>query len=214
MMVESASAQSIPKFSIPEFTVEYKQYNPIVITIKNQLNDSHTDEYGDYTGLHYMVRFKEHSEEEWNYYPVNTSAVYFNRPVYPASNSTYTIISLPLSLFESYKPQPLPSSTTLKFPVIGFQVKALYGSTFVFYDSNKTYYSYIGSDSDVSEWSSAQVISLPENLTATPPPRNPPHAELIDYLLPISVILIVVIVLSVLALRRHRKTFSQNKPKV
>jgi hypothetical protein len=42
--------------------------------------------------------------------------------------------------------------------------------------------------------------------TLTPEDRNSPHLELIDYLLPISIILAVVIVLSVLLYRRHRKT--------
>jgi hypothetical protein len=37
------------------------------------------------------------------------------------------------------------------------------------------------------------------------PPRNPPHAELIDYLLPISVIVTIVIVLFVLLYRTYRK---------
>lgn len=39
-----------------------------------------------------------------------------------------------------------------------------------------------------------------------PTDRNAPHAELIDYLLPISVILVIIIVLSTVILRRHRKT--------
>ena len=49
------------------------------------------------------------------------------------------------------------------------------------------------------------IISTP---TATPylPPRNAPHLELIDYLLPISVIMAIIIVLSLLLYRRHRKT--------
>lgn len=206
------NAQSIPNLSVPEVKVEYKQYNPIILTIKNQLNDSHIDEYGDFVGLHYTVRYKEYSEEEWKYYPVNTSTVYFNQPVYPASNSTCTIINLPLSLFENYKPQPLPNSTVLKFPIIGFQVKALYGSTYVVHDSNKTYYSFIGLDSDVSDWSSILGMSVPENITATEPPRNPSHLELLDYLLPISVILvaITIIIISVLFFRRHRKTANVN----
>ncbi len=42
--------------------------------------------------------------------------------------------------------------------------------------------------------------------TSTLSPRNPPHLELIDYLLPISVVLAVVIALSLLLFTRHRKT--------
>jgi parallel beta-helix repeat protein len=44
--------------------------------------------------------------------------------------------------------------------------------------------------------------------TTTPflPPRNPPHLDPIYYILPISIILAIFIVLSVLLYRRHRKT--------
>ena len=52
--------------------------------------------------------------------------------------------------------------------------------------------------------------------TVTPslPPRNPPHLELMDYLLPVSII--IAIILSAITIfiffRRHRKPISQNKP--
>lgn len=49
--------------------------------------------------------------------------------------------------------------------------------------------------------------------TATPfipTDRNAPHLEPIDYLLPISVVLVFVIVLSVLLFRRHRETANLN----
>jgi hypothetical protein len=49
--------------------------------------------------------------------------------------------------------------------------------------------------------------------TATPTPpqeRNPPHLELIDYLLPLSIIIVIIIV-SVPLFRRHRKTDSLSK---
>jgi hypothetical protein len=39
----------------------------------------------------------------------------------------------------------------------------------------------------------------------TPPPRDPPHLELTDYLLPTSVIAAVIIVLATLIYRRHQK---------
>jgi hypothetical protein len=52
--------------------------------------------------------------------------------------------------------------------------------------------------------------------TATPflPPRNPPHLDPIYYLLPISIILAIIFVLSVLLYRRASKDHPQNKPNV
>jgi hypothetical protein len=50
------------------------------------------------------------------------------------------------------------------------------------------------------------IISTPTATSYMPPiDRNVPHLEPIDYLLPISVVVAVVIVLSVLLLKRHRK---------
>ena len=49
------------------------------------------------------------------------------------------------------------------------------------------------------------TIALTEPIpTPYLPPRNPPHLEPIDYLLPIGVILTIIIVLSVFTYRRHR----------
>jgi hypothetical protein len=57
---------------------------------------------------------------------------------------------------------------------------------------------------------STQITKLPPTITPSAtsfqPPRNAPHLELIDYLLPISVVLAVIVVLSILLFRRHRKT--------
>jgi hypothetical protein len=97
MMVESAFAQSIPKPSVPTFTVQYIVYtsylaststiNPytgqnettsygrqidnqtIEFTIKNQPFTPFTDSSGNYIGLYYNFRFKGHYGDEWTYYP-------------------------------------------------------------------------------------------------------------------------------------------------
>ena len=97
MMVESAFAQSIPKPSIPEFTVQYIVYaynvsptygidqytgknvtiqngyqantRTIVFTIKNQPFTPYTDENGNSIGLYYNFRYKGHFGDTWSYYP-------------------------------------------------------------------------------------------------------------------------------------------------
>jgi len=57
-----------------------------------------------------------------------------------------------------------------------------------------------------------QSSSLSPTSTPTLPPenRNAPHLDPICYLLPVSVVVAVVIVLSVLLLKRHRKTANQD----
>jgi len=97
MIIESASAQSIPTPSVPTFTVQYIVYtsylaptstiNPYTgqnettssggqvdnqtmkFTIKNQPFTPFTDSSGNYIGLYYNFRFKGHYGDEWTYYP-------------------------------------------------------------------------------------------------------------------------------------------------
>ena len=99
LTVKPASAQSIPKPSVPTFTVQYIIYtsylaptstiNPytgqnettsyggqvdnqtIEFTIKNQPFTPFTDSSGNYIGLYYNFRFKGHYGDEWTFYPFN-----------------------------------------------------------------------------------------------------------------------------------------------
>jgi hypothetical protein len=54
--------------------------------------------------------------------------------------------------------------------------------------------------------STVSNVSIHQQDTEYLPPRNPPHLDPIYYLIPVSVIVAVIIVLSVLLFRRHRKT--------
>jgi hypothetical protein len=58
------------------------------------------------------------------------------------------------------------------------------------------------------------TVSIHQEDTDYLPPRNPPHAEPIDYVLPVSVLLatIAIIILSAILYRRRRKPSSQNNP--
>jgi hypothetical protein len=76
IMVESASAQSIPKPSVPEFTLRalssMAPNNSLVqITIKNQAFIPYRDENGHYIDLYYNVSYKPHNDTEWNFYLEN-----------------------------------------------------------------------------------------------------------------------------------------------
>ena len=97
IMVESAFAQSIPKPSVPEFTMKYidnsydvpptyekDQYTgqqvithngyhvddrSLVFTIKSQPFTTYNDSVGNVINLYYNFRFKGVFGDQWNYYP-------------------------------------------------------------------------------------------------------------------------------------------------
>jgi hypothetical protein len=79
------------------------------------------------------------------------------------------------------------------------------------------YFVNINSDTSIppttSNPTTIQSASLSPTSTPTLSPRNPPHLEPIDYLLPVGVILalIVIITISVLLLRRHLKSPKSNQ---
>ena len=58
------------------------------------------------------------------------------------------------------------------------------------------------------------ATSIIATVTPSTPVDNLPNQELTGYLLPIIVVLALIIIMSVLLYRRHRKTISQNKPNV
>jgi hypothetical protein len=99
LAVKPVEAQSIPKPSVPQFTVRYidssydilptygiDQYTgenitvkngehidnrTIEFTVKNQPFTTYTDSSGNYIGLYYNFRYKGHYGTEWSYYPFN-----------------------------------------------------------------------------------------------------------------------------------------------
>jgi len=93
LLVKPASAQSIPKPSVPEFAVKFVG-SMLVITIKNQpftpsmIQDNHTPPYTWTTSLCFDVQTKLHSSENWtDWFPVYDG--------YPPQNSssTFTVLS-------------------------------------------------------------------------------------------------------------------------
>src|ERR1035437_7797083 len=97
IVVRPVFAQSIPKPSLPEFSVKYFIYSSyvpptygidqytgknvtiqngyqvtnrtLVFTIKNQLFTPYTDANGNNIGLYYNFRYKGHFGDTWSYYP-------------------------------------------------------------------------------------------------------------------------------------------------
>jgi hypothetical protein len=192
IIVESASAQSIPKPSIPDFTLkvvahpydvppEY-EINPytgknemteagyhvenksIEVTIRNQPFTSTSDENGNYANLYYTVRFKGRYADKWNYYPHDMDSNYTTAPSTPfnASDAEYTTITVGLA---TYLLNNVPAGGQVDFQVeafIGYEKRVDY----FFLGDEGHYYTFTAFER--SGWSETQTITIPEGQTSTP----------------------------------------------
>jgi hypothetical protein len=202
-MLNSFASASIPKPSVPEFTLKYvdnTHYVPptykidpltgktviasdgyysrdrtFIITIENQPFTSQLDATGNYTRLFYKFRLKGHFENEayWR------NGRHFDCEYLNASNSDYTTITDSVNVYIS---GDIPADSQ-----IDFQVQALIGHIDVtqheiyFLGYGIVYwYSFVGESSD---WSSTQTITIIDNATSTSIPTSnspnptPPSAQ-------------------------------------
>ena len=187
-MVESAFAQSIPKPSVPEFTLKYVdnsydipptygidpytgknvvtqaayhiQNKSIVVTIKNQPFVSYRNENNSVVGLFYSVRLKGHFQDSYGE-PSSESYIY-------RSDSDYT--SVYCGLNGNNGTDPFTGDFWLgglEIPAGGqvdFQVKALIGHyTRVYGDFappfGQSYHDVFTGES--SGWSNTQTLTIP-----------------------------------------------------
>jgi hypothetical protein len=206
IMVEYAFAQSIPKPSVPEFTVKYVDHSydvpptyeidqytgenvtvkegyhvdnrSIEFTFKNQPFAPYTDSRGNNIQLYYNFRFKGNYGEAWTYYPEDSngmSVIHYGGgilvddtkmypPIYSASNSDYTVVSLRLGLLGP----PVGSQAIPDGVEVDFQAQALIG---YFNRNDYGYYIFTG---ESSVWSSTQTLTIGESQMPTPSPATTP----------------------------------------
>ena len=195
MTVESVSAQSIPKPSVPDFSVKiisnpylvpqtnstdpytgqvtiYPSYinenKSIVVTVKNQQFVSTQLSAGNWTNLYYNLRFEGHFiKNDWTYYPLAPESGYIN-----ASQMDYTVIPIPTYLL----PATYSNGTQ-----IDFQVQALIGYDEPRYAGFSTNtpepvpifigYNFTGESSD---WSPSETLVFGEPLNSTPTSSSSP----------------------------------------
>jgi hypothetical protein len=208
ILVKSSSAQSTP--SVPEFSVQYVNHpydlaptytvDPytgqtevashgghfdnytVEIKIKNQAFTSTIDQSGNQTSLYYNLRFKGHYEENWTYYPVESTdfgSAY--HPVDPyqtgsrgsqyidASNTDYTTLILPQWRVASIK----------QGGEVDVQVQALIG-----YDSVSDWGEFMGGElltyyfeGQYTDWSSTQTVKIDDAAAVTPPSSPAPSSS-------------------------------------
>jgi hypothetical protein len=185
IVIKPASAQSISKPSVSDFTIQIIQSNYsnyFVITINNQPFTS----YEEGANLYYNLRFKPDSWVEWIYYPLAPESGYIN-----ASQSDYTSVSIP------------PTILTPNYPAgtaIDFQLQVLVGHDIAQYSQNIwTGNQFTG---ETSDWSDTKTITISET------------SSLSLLIAIVAVFLVIIVVLSLLLFRRHRKIMNQQVKKV
>jgi hypothetical protein len=189
-------AQTISKPSVPEFTVAvvrhpfyvestsqtdpytgaittypgYLEENKsIEITIKNQPFTSVQMADGNWSRLYYSLRFEGHfAVDDWVYFP---EPLVMEKNRVNASQSEYTVISLPTWLLSGNQPADRQ---------IDFQVKAYLGYDEARYAQDSTgalfcYGNYFTGES--SDWSNSQTLTFQDTPDSTPQNVLPPSTS-------------------------------------
>jgi hypothetical protein len=186
MMVESASAQSMPKPSAPEFTIKFIDNSYDILptatidpyTGKTIINAGHhvenkniefsirNQEWNDVYGINYNIRVKGHFEQNWT----NVFSETFDSPT--MSNSTYTNLVFSSSDGTTYKgfyrdwgEIYAPSEGKIDFQVQAF-VRGYVPSDSMFGGMSETTLT-------KSDWSNTQTVTIPATSTSTSPTQNP-----------------------------------------
>jgi len=170
-LLPPTTAQTIPKPSVPEFTVEFSAHpydvpptygidpytgknvtitegyhvlnKTIEVTIKNQPSNPYS--------LYYNVSMKGHYENDWTYIPNDDKG-------YPASDSDYTVIAI-----SEYYSRPAGVEKVTDPIQIDFRVEALIGYYTRIYDEyvfpiGKLYHDVF--TGETSSWSNTQTLTL------------------------------------------------------
>ena len=230
LLVPLTNAQTIPAPSSPEFTVRYVDYSydvppkygidqytgnnvtvqagyhvdnrSIEFTIKNQQFTPYTDSNGNNIQLYYNFRYKGNYGDDWTYYPLDSNGrsvfhyggifVEVTPTAYVASNSDYSVLELSLNLLGSGYGQTPPNGVE-----VNFEVQALIG--YFSYDQ----YGYFNFSGKLSDWSTAQTITIGETSSpsTSPTPSPSPTVPEISWL----AILLFLLATPLIALIRLRK---------
>lgn len=158
--LESATAQTMPQPSVPEFTLKGVDATTVEVTIKNQPLTPY--ENGSYPNLYYMFRIQDHNlgHPNWMIEPNYFVGFISYGEYYKASDSEFTVVSL------SYN---FPSDQ------IDIQTMALVGNQVPYTDPavQEILYKF---DGENSGWSNTQTITIPASSTTSPTPTLPPDS--------------------------------------
>lgn len=175
IMVKPASAQTIPTPSVPEFSMSYTS-SSIEVTILNQPFSPHQTAGGATLNLYYSVGEKEHSSDNWSYYP-QYQGNYYPNGNYPATNSDYTVMHFG---FNNSSSGPLTLNTILSGEQLDFQVQAAIGFyvTEPYFPPGQSYPPTSEGTVQVfsgyfSDWSPTQTLTIGETSASASPNPTP-----------------------------------------
>jgi len=234
LTVQSANAQTTPKPSVPEFTLNYinsSYYAPlrdgyvnnstIQIIIKNQPYGTYTDN-GYPVKMYYNVRFNVLTASTYIENGVNYTKeggwsipIFGHSTLQEASDGQYTVIEIQ----HQEGGWNASGNTHLGLPwnsyLLGLQVRAELGSIQKdpFYPPSLNFEYFYGQTSD---WSDTQTLTIPDTnaipgykLRPSPTPTAPESRPFL--ILTVTIIVAFVLISSILLLERHRKTSNLNK---
>jgi hypothetical protein len=194
---KTVCAQSMPKPSVPEFTLKIvarpfdvppvattNPYNgqttithagyhvanvSVDITIRNQ--PPYTTNYMDGISVWYEIQFKGAYQTNWQGY---STAAYSGHT--PQQIGDYTVISVPINSEEPINPQGEHRSGTITdFPeggTVDFQVRALIGSFNYILHGGPGFSDWEEFDGEEGDWSNTQTITI-TGVSQNPAPTSP-----------------------------------------
>jgi hypothetical protein len=194
LLIGPVSAQSIPKPSVPEFTLRivarpydvpptatidpytgktvitqggyHVENKSIDVVIKNQPFMLYTAN-GSEANLYYQIQFKGHYTDDWQFYWPNAIGYTDN---IPQSGGDYTVISVPIGS------DGVHAGSETNFPEAGkvdFRVKALIGS-FTLIPHGNLFSDRIEFNGEEGDWSNTQTITINETTPTVTPSTSLP----------------------------------------
>lgn len=190
LMVIPVGAQTIPKPSVPEFTLEFSsQYNAVIVVIRNQ-------PYNQSNGtLFYNLKLKEHNSADWTY-PLDHLFYSFHN--YPEQSADSQITNISLTVQSG-------------FLVMGVQndieAEAMLGSIGRNGGSPSAPWAFTGQTSD---WSNTETISIPDGSVSISSSPNPTPSPTVPEFPIATLLLAVLAVVTLLLVIGKRKTVTNH----
>ena len=230
LMVKPASAQSIPKPSVPQFTLKYVNSSYLIPETPYYQTDPYTGKQ-KYIGIQGGYLFKnntiEVSVKSQSFPPMindTTLQLYYNilaKGLYEQGWSNLNLRSddqvdrnyLPTQQNSEYTTISIPANTYTPGGTVEFQVRAILGGDFpsqlgYYYPYGGSYFGY-----EASDWSSTQSITIPTNSISNHTP-NPTASSTNTIISPtptvpefswLAILPLFAVMLSVALVIRYRK---------
>jgi hypothetical protein len=239
VFVNSVSAQSIPKPSVPEFTAKFadKSYTKngyyvnrsIQLIITNPPFSSFIDDKGNKVNMYYNISAKGHFGNDWQYYYFSHDMYSLNVTYFEATSTQFTELVFGFGSDNGSGIYNLRLFNVAGDSQLDFRVKTYFGYESIvenpypyvpFNDHSR--YIRIFNVTQTSDWSNIQTINLVNGSisTSAPTPTVPSPTHYSGLVPQNSLLIVAIVVLVIVALLaiivfvvRHRKTVNLGKLK-